>query len=92
MKTYNKMSVITNRTNAQGFWPQFFGMNMYILKNLQTYCFASTISVYSFKNSTEYLQDYEIFTSKFPFNPAPVEQLKNWSSSSILNNTVRSCL
>ena len=75
------------------FGPQFFGMNMYILRTLQTaYCFTGNVSVYSFKNSKELSQDYEIFTSKFPFNSAPMEQLKNWSSYSILNNTVRSCL
>ena len=86
------MSVIINRTNAQGFGPQFFGMNMYMLKNLQTYYFTGNIPIYSFKNSKEQLQDCEIFTSKFPYNPAAMEQLKNWSSYSILNNTVGSCL
>ena len=67
----------------------FLVMNIYILQNLQTaYCFTGSTSVYSFKNSKELLQDYEIL----PFNSAPVKQLKNWSSYSIINNTVRSCL
>ena len=67
-----------------------FGMNKYIFQHLQAYGFTGNISVHSFKNSKEWSQDDEIFTPKFHFNS--VEQLKNWSSHSILNNIVRNCL